>query len=106
MYDNDMSYSSALSLEVGAEDGPEFEEPAEAQRHLHAAFVAHTWPATGRREPADVGPHHSVLQRFSKDSAIYEDIQQRFMIAVENDEKAAKKRVQDMLVSRQPPVAA
>ena len=52
--------------------------------------------ATG--EPAAVAPHHSSLRRFSKDHAVSEDIQHRFMIAVENDEKAAKTRVQDWLV--------
>lgn len=97
MYDDDSA--SELSLEVGAEAGPEFEAQAEAQRHLHATSVAQSGPATASGEPAAVAPHHSVLRRFSKDHAISEDIQKRFLIAVENDEKAAKKRVQDMLVS-------
>ena len=93
MYDDDAS--SELSLEVGAEAGPEFE----AQQHLHATSVGQSGPATATGQPSAVAPHHSALRRFSKDHSVSEDIQKRFMIAVENDEKAAKKRVQDMLVS-------
>ena len=85
---------SELSLEVGAEAGAEFE----AQQRLHAASVAQSGPATAKGEPAAVPPHQSMLRRFSKDHAVSEDIQKRFMIAVENDEKAAKTRVQDWLV--------
>ena len=91
-YDDDSS--SDLSLEVGAEAGADFE----AQQRLHAATVAQSGPATSTGEPAAVAPHQSMLRRFSKDHAISEDIQKRFMIAVENDEKAAKTRVQDWLV--------
>lgn len=92
--------SSEVSLEVGAEAGADFE----AQQRLHAASVAQSGPATATGEPAAVAPHQSMLRRFSKDHAISEGIQKRFMIAVENDEKAAKTRVQDWLVS--PPLAS
>ena len=91
-YDDDSG--SELSLEVGAEAGADFE----AQQRLHAASVAHAGPAAATGEPAAVPPHQSMLRRFSKDHAVSEDIQKRFMIAVENDEKAAKTRVQDWLV--------
>lgn len=91
-YDDDSG--SEVSLEVGAEAGADFE----AQQRLHAASVAQSGPATATGEPAAVPPHQSMLRRFSKDHAVSEDIQKRFMIAVENDEKAAKTRVQDWLV--------
>ena len=91
-YDDDSG--SEISLEVGAEAGADFE----AQQRLHAASVAQSGPATATGEPAAVPPHQSMLRRFSKDHAVSEDIQKRFMIAVENDEKAAKTRVQDWLV--------
>ena len=100
MYDDDSG--SELSLEVGAEAGSEFE----AQQRLHAASAADYGPATATGEPGEVAPHQSMLRRFSKEHAISEDIQKRFMIAVENDEKAAKTRVQDWLVSFPYPAAA
>ena len=91
-YDDDSG--SEISLEVGAEAGADFE----AQQRLHTASAAQSGPATAKGEPAAAPPHQSMLRRFSKDHAVSEDIQKRFMIAVENDEKAAKTRVQDWLV--------
>ena len=96
IYDDDTA--SELSLEVGAEAGPEFEAQAQAQRQLHATSAL-SGPAAATGEPAAAPSHQSALRRFSKDHAVSEDVIKRFMIAVENDEKAAKKRVQDMLVS-------
>ena len=95
LYDDDTA--SEMSLEVGAEAGPEFE--AQTQERLNSASVAESGPATEAGELAAVPPQHSALRRFSKDRAVSDDIQKRFMIAVENDEKAAKKRVQEMLVT-------
>lgn len=94
LYDDDSA--SEISLEVGAEAGPEFE--TQVQERLQSASVAESGPTTELGVPTAIAPQHSALRRFSKDHAVSDDIQKRFMIAVENDEKAAKKRVQDWLV--------
>ena len=94
LYDDDNA--SENSLEVGAEAGPEFE--THVQERLQSASVAHSGPTTDEGVPSAVAPQHSSLRRFSKDHAVSDDIQKRFMIAVEDDEKAAKKRVQEWLV--------
>lgn len=94
---------SELSLEVGAEAGSKFEAQAQAQQQQHAAATAQSGPATATGALAEVPAHQSMLRRFSKDHAISEDIQKRFMIAVENNDEAAKTRVQDWLVSLLPP---
>ncbi|KAL3159567.1 hypothetical protein ABBQ38_009981 [Trebouxia sp. C0009 RCD-2024] len=88
---------SELSLEVGAEAGSKFEAQAQAQQQQHAAATAQSGPATATGALAEVPAHQSMLRRFSKDHAISEDIQKRFMIAVENNDEAAKTRVQDWL---------
>jgi hypothetical protein len=93
VYDDD---ASEISLEVGAEAGPEFE--TQVQERLQSASVAQSGPTTDEGVPTAVAPQHSSLRRFSKDHAVSDDIQKRFMIAVEDDEKAAKKRVQEWLV--------
>ena len=98
MYDDDTA--SEISLEVGAEAGPDFE----AQARLQSASVAQSGPTTVEGVPSAVPPSQSALRRFSKEHAVSDDIQKRFMIAVEDDEKAAKKRVQEMLVRFQHPV--
>lgn len=90
MYDDDTV--SEVSLEMGAEAGPAFEARAQAQSLMGAG------PSVGPGIVAEPAAHHSGLRRFSKDHAVPDDTQKRFMIAVENDEHAAKKRVQDMLV--------
>lgn len=90
VYDDDNS--SEVSLEMGAEAGPAFEARAQAQS------LAGVGPSVGPGIVAEPAAHHSGLRRFSKDHAVTDDIQKRFLIAVENDEHAAKKRVQDMLV--------
>ncbi len=95
LYD-DEDDASEISLEVGAEAGPEFE--TQVQERLQSASVAQSGPTTDEGVPTAVGPQHSSLRRFSKDHAVSDDIQKRFMIAVEGDEKAAKKRVQEWLV--------
>ena len=81
---------------MGAEAGPEFE--TQVQERLQSASVAQSGPTTDEGVPSAVAPQHSSLRRFSKDHAVSDDIQKRFMIAVEDDEKAAKKRVQEWLV--------
>lgn len=93
---------SELSLEVGAEAGGKFEAQAQAQQRQRAAATAQSGPATATGGLAEVPAHQSMLRRFSKDHAISEDIQKRFMIAVENNDEAAKTRVQDWLVSSPP----
>jgi hypothetical protein len=93
LYDDD---ASEISLEVGAEAGPEFE--THVQERLQSASVAQSGPTTDEGVPSAVAPQHSSLRRFSKDHAVSDDIQKRFMIAVEDDDKAAKKRVQEWLV--------
>ena len=93
LYDDN---ASEISLEVGAEAGPEFE--TQVQERLQSASVAQSGPTTDEGVPTAVAPQHSSLRRFSKDHAVSDDIQKRFMIAVEDDEKAAKKRVQEWLV--------
>ena len=95
MYDDDSA--SEVEMEAVA-DGPAPSQ-AQVQARLEHASVAQSGPTTTEGQPSAVPPHQSVLRRFSKDHAVSEDIQKRFMIAVENDEKAAKKRVQEMLVS-------
>ncbi|DBB09723.1 TPA: hypothetical protein ACH3X3_001361 [Trebouxia sp. C0006] len=92
LYDDD---ASEISLEVGAEAGPEFE--THVQERLQSASVAQSGPTTDEGVPSAVAPQHSSLRRFSKDHAVSDDIQKRFMIAVEDDDKAAKKRVQEWL---------
>ena len=96
MYDDDSA--SEVEMEAVA-DGPAPSQ-AQAQARLEHASVAQSGPTTTEGHPSAIPPHHSVLRRFSKQHAVSEDIQKRFMIAVENDEKAAKKRVQEMLVSQ------
>ena len=91
MFDEDSA--SEVSLEDGAEG------QGTVQEQLEHASVAQSGPTTTEGQPAAVPAHQSLLRRFSKEHAVSEDIQKRFMIAVENDEKAAKKRVQEMLVS-------
>lgn len=81
---------------MGAEAGPEFE--THVQNRLQSASVAQSGPTTDEGVLTAVAPQHSSLRRFSKDHAVSGDIQKRFMIAVEDDEKAAKKRVQEWLV--------
>ncbi|KAL0037452.1 hypothetical protein WJX79_008680 [Trebouxia sp. C0005] len=93
LYDDDDA--SEISLEVGAEAGPEFE--THVQNRLQSASVAQSGPTTDEGVLTAVAPQHSSLRRFSKDHAVSGDIQKRFMIAVEDDEKAAKKRVQEWL---------
>ena len=95
LYD-DEDDASEISLEVGAEAGPEFE--TQVQERLQSASVAQSGPTTDEGVPTAVAPQHSSLRRFSKDHAVSDDIQKRFMIAVEEDEKAVKKRVQEWLV--------
>lgn len=95
MYNDDSG--SELSLEVGAEAGSGLE--AQAQQRQHAASTAQSGPPTAPGGAAEAAPHQSMLRRFSKDHAISEDIQKRFLIAVENGDGAAKTRVQDWLVS-------
>ena len=90
MYDDDAV--SEMSLEMGEEAGPAFEARAQAQS------LAGVGPSVGPGIVAESQVQNSGLRRFSKDHAVSDDTQKRFMIAVENDEKAAKKRVQDMLV--------
>ena len=97
MYDDDDA--SEMSLEMGAEAGPAFEARAQAQS------LAGVGPSVGPGIVGEPQKQNSGLRRFSKDHAVSDDVQKRFMIAVENDEKAAKKRVQDMLVSWHQPKA-
>ena len=92
IYDDDTV--SEMSLEMGEEAGPAFEARAQAQS------LAGVGPSVGPGVVAEPQAQNSGLRRFSKDHAVSDDTQKRFMIAVENDEKAAKSRVQDMLVSR------
>ncbi|DBA82715.1 TPA: hypothetical protein ACH3X1_006948 [Trebouxia sp. C0004] len=94
LYDDDDD-ASEISPEMGAEAGPEFE--THVQERLQSASVAQSGPTTDEGVLTAVGPQHSSLRRFSKDHAVSDDIQKRFMIAVEDDEKAAKKRVQEWL---------
>lgn len=91
LYDDDAAVSE-MSLEMGAEAGPAFEARAQAQSL--AGSGASVGPGIVAPPPA----HLTSLRRFSKEHAVSDDIQKRFMIAVENNEPAAKKRVQDMLV--------
>ncbi len=81
---------------MGVEAGPEFE--TQVQERLQSASVAQSGRTTDEGVPIAVAPQHSSLRRFSKDHAVSGDIRKRFMIAVEDDEKAAKKRVQEWLV--------
>ena len=95
LFDEDSA--SEVGLEGGAEEQGTAQQQAQAR--LEHASVAQSGPTPTEGQPSAVPAHQSVLRRFSKEHAVSEDIQKRFMIAVENDEKAAKKRVQEMLVS-------